>query len=212
MYNQSRTKINYLGAYNCIISNRAGNKKGDGLALFYKSEIKCKDVDLVIKNSFEYSSWKLCFNNKNLLVIGIYHPPNTRNGSNQVFINEFLKMLVEAQSCNLQLIIMGDFNLHVNNKEDNDAQQILDMLEASGLHQLVEFITHKHGNILDFVIVESASNVKISNLKRGLFLSDNCVVFGELNLPKPYILDKPVKYRNFRKANIKGLIDELCLN
>ena len=51
----------------------------------------------------------------------------------------------------------------------------------------------------------------MSNLKRGPFVSDHCVVF-ELNLPKPYILDKPVKYRNFRKANIKGLIDELCLN
>ena len=60
----------------------------------------------------------------------------------------------------------------------------LDMLEASGLHWLVEFMTHKHGNILDFVIVESASDIKISNLKRGSFLSDQCVVFGELNLPK----------------------------
>ena len=121
-------------------------------------------------------------------------------------------MLEEAQSCNLQLIIMGDFNLHVNNREDNDAQQFLDMLEASGLHQLVEFMTHKHSNILDLVIVESASDVKLSNLKKGPFLSDHRMVFGELNLPKPYILDKLVKYRNFRKANIEGLIDELCLN
>ena len=69
-------------------------------------------------------------------------------------------MLEEAQSCNLYLIIMGDFNLHVNNKEYNDAQQCLDVLEASGLHQLVEFTTHKHGKILDLVSVENASDVK----------------------------------------------------
>ena len=52
----------------------------------------------------------------------------------------------------------------------------------------------------------------MSNLKRDPCLSDHCMGFGELNLPKPYIMDKPVKYRNFRKANIEGLIDELCLN
>ena len=73
-------------------------------------------------------------------------------------------------------------------------------------------MTYKHGNIQDLAIVESASDVKMSNLKRGHFLSDHCVVFGELNLPKPYILDKPVKYRNLRKANTEGIIDKLCLN
>ena len=171
------------GAYKCITSNRAGSKKRGGFALLYKSEIKCKDVNLMIKSLFECSGWKLDFNNKNLLVIGIYHLSNTKNCSNQVFINELLKMLEEIQSCNLQLIIMGNFNLHVNNKEDNDVQQFLDMLQASGLHQLVEFMAHKHGNILDFVIIESASDVKISNLKRGPFISNHCVVFSEVNLP-----------------------------
>ena len=121
-------------------------------------------------------------------------------------------MLEEVQYGNLQLIIMGDFNLHVNNKEDNDVQQFLDMLEVSGLHQLVEFMTHKHANTLELVIVESASYVKMSNLKGSPFLSGHCAVFGEFNLPKLYILDKPVKYRNFRKINVEGLIDDLCLD
>ena len=49
------------GAYNCITSKRAGSKRGGGLALLYKSEIKCKEVDLAIKNSFECSGWKLYF-------------------------------------------------------------------------------------------------------------------------------------------------------
>ena len=74
----------------------------------------------MIKNSFECIGWKLDFHSKNLLVIDIYHLPNTKNGSNQVFINEFLKMLEEVQSGTLHLIIMGDFNLYVNNNKDND--------------------------------------------------------------------------------------------
>ena len=111
------------GAYKCITSDRASSKKGGGLALLYKSEIKCKDVNLMIQKLFECSGWKLDVNNKTLLVIAIYHPPTTNNGSNSVFINEFLMMLEVAQSGNLQLIIMGDFNLHVNNKVDSDVQQ-----------------------------------------------------------------------------------------
>ena len=163
------------GTYKCLTSNTAGSRKGGGLALSYKLEIKCKDVHLMIKNSFECSGWKLDFNSNNLLVIGIYHSPNTKNGSNQVFINEFLKMLEEVQSGNLQLIIIGNFNLHVNNKEDNDVQQFLDMLEASDLHQSIAFMTPKHGNILDLVIIERASEVKMSNLKRGPFFQISVV-------------------------------------
>ena len=72
---------------------------------------------------------------------------------------------------------MGNFHLHVNNKEGNDVQQFLDMLEALGLHQLVEFATYKHGNILDHVIVESASDVKMSNLKKGAYFFQITVWF-----------------------------------
>ena len=55
----------------------------------------------MIKNSFECSHWRVDLNNS-LLVIGIYHLHNTKNGPNQVFINEFLKVLEEVQSGHLQ--------------------------------------------------------------------------------------------------------------
>ena len=128
----------------------------------------------MIKNSFKCIGWKVDFKSKNLLVIGIYHLPNTKNGSNQVFINEFLKILEEVQSGYLQLIILVNFNLHVNNKEDNDVQQFLYMLEASDLHQLVELMTYKHSNIQDLVTVESASDVKMSSKKEPFSFRSLC--------------------------------------
>ena len=54
------------------------------------------------------------------------------------------------------LILTGNFNIHVN-KNDQDAQAFIDIVEALGLTQHVGFETHKAGNILDLVIKEIGS-------------------------------------------------------
>ena len=52
------------------------------------------------------------------------------------------------------IIIMGDFNIHVNNTNDPDAQIFLDTMEALGLDNHVNFSTHNRGNTLDLVLAE----------------------------------------------------------
>ena len=65
------------------------------------------------------------------------------------------------------IVILGDFNLHVNNKLDTDAQQFIDMVEASGLKQLINFLTYNQGNTLDLIITELAAEVQIKNVYCG---------------------------------------------
>ena len=49
----------------------------------------------------------------------------------------------------LNVLIMGDFNLHVERKHDPDAFQFKEMLQALGSRQLVDFPTHRSGSTLD---------------------------------------------------------------
>ena len=61
-------------------------------------------------------------------------------------------------------VILGDFNLHVNNKSDTDAQQFIDMVEASGLKQWINFLVHKQGYTLGLIITELSTEVQIPQL------------------------------------------------
>ena len=53
------------------------------------------------------------------------------------------------------LLIVGDFNLHVNDASDRSAQRFLRLLEAFNLKQHVWVPTHRSGNTLDLVITRN---------------------------------------------------------
>ena len=66
------------------------------------------------------------------------------------FVTEFVDFLADKlNKYTGDLITAGDFNIHVNDLFKDDAQQLLSVIEALGFDQLVDFCTHKSGNILD---------------------------------------------------------------
>ena len=94
------------------------------------------------KSSFQFAVWKLEIKNKVLTVVRIYHPPTKHlvNDSNGIFITEFLDFMGELQLGSKNIVILGNFNLHVNDKSDTDGQQFIDMVEASGMKQWINFL------------------------------------------------------------------------
>ena len=54
--------------------------------------------------------------------------------------------------------------------------QFLDLLDASGLSQLIDVLTHRCSNNLDLVIVNSIDGSQIVNIKQGPYLLDHCVI------------------------------------
>ena len=64
----------------------------------------------------------------------------------------------------------------MNNVEDTDATQFLDLLDALGLSQLIDVPTHRCGNTLDLVIVNSIDSPEIVNIKQGPYLLDHFVI------------------------------------
>ena len=101
-----------------MTSNRSGTMKGGGLAIIYKpgSGIKCVMIDNGEKRSFQFAVWKLEIKNKVLTAVGVYHPPTKHhvNDSNAVFITKCLEFTSDLQLGSKNIVILGDFNLHVN--------------------------------------------------------------------------------------------------
>ena len=75
-------------------------KKGGGLALTTKDNIKVKQEDSTEYNTFEHAIWNV--NHKNIptfTVVAIYHPPSNCQGSTDAtFIDQFTDLLTKLQT------------------------------------------------------------------------------------------------------------------
>ena len=68
-----------------------------------------------------------------------------------------------------KLPILGDFNIHMNDKFDENAGNFKDIIMDLGLKQHIYFPTHRVGNTLDLVITELGSKLEVTKCSPGLF-------------------------------------------
>ena len=67
----------------------------------------------------ELGLWKVTYHNINHTVLGIYrapYSPSNKTTDNQ-FVDEFLNVLAELLPHHNNLVILGDINLHLNQKD-----------------------------------------------------------------------------------------------
>ena len=81
---------------------------------------------------WEFGIWKIKAGETQLIFIGIYHPPPSENTNHQDFSDKFINVIGDLRTEYKNIVIMGDFNTHVNNANDNDAMQFLESLDALG--------------------------------------------------------------------------------
>ena len=72
------------------------------------------------------------------------------------FLSEFQSLLEYLISSPSEIVIMGDFNIHVD-VANHCSLAFLDMLEGFDMRQLITFPTHNKGHILDVLITRSDS-------------------------------------------------------
>ena len=65
---------------------------------------------------------------------------------------------------------------------NDDAQQLLSVMEALLFNQLVDFCTHKNGNILDLLFTCIGNKIKCINIMSDGFISDHCLIQAQLTL------------------------------
>ena len=101
------------------------------------------------------------------MYLGIYRPPD---GSIPQFIDIFTELLVDILTCNTNLVVLGDFNIHVNDTSNPNANIFLDTMTALGLKQHVDGPTHRSGNCLDLIFTEELSRAKAVRCSIGRFM------------------------------------------
>ena len=104
-----------------LTSNRIG-RKGGGVALIVKSYLRVKQTGEGQLRSFQFCKWQIQIHHTTITLVSIYHPPynNKTKVTNAEFMDEYTDWIAETSANDKNLLICGDYNLHVNNPNDED--------------------------------------------------------------------------------------------
>ena len=156
----------------------------------------------------EYAKWKVTSANYFLNILGVYRPPD---GSIPQFLDNFMELLVDIVTSNTNLVVLGDFNIHVNNIDYPNASIFLDTMTALGLKQHVRGPTHNSGNCLDLIFVEEMSRTEAIGCSQSMFVSDHNSIQSILSIPKEDCAQKVITYRKLKDVDLSQLVNDVSL-
>ena len=143
-----------------------------------------------------------------LNILGVYRP---LGGSIPQFLDNFMELLVDIVTSSTNLVVLGDFNIHVNDIDDPNTSIFLDTMTALGLKQHVRGPTHKSGNCLDLIFTEEMSRTKAIRCSQSMSVSDHNSIQCILNIPKEDYAQKEVTYRKLKEVDLAQFVDDMSL-
>ncbi|KAK6171545.1 hypothetical protein SNE40_019711 [Patella caerulea] len=183
------------------------SRNGGGLALIYKNLFELQTQNQTSYSSFEYLDCIVDSLSSAFRIDVLYRPPDNRLKSK--FIDEFSDLINQLAKCSLELVILGDFNCHVDNINDKFSFQFCELLQVHSLIQHVNTTTHNQGHTLDLVITRQKH--LINNLSvRDKLLSDHFPIILNLNIRKEQFETRQISFRKFKSLNDADLSSSLC--
>lgn len=140
------------------------NRRGGGLALI---QVKC--LPLTQPTSFELLDLVLLFRSQRIRLLLVYRPPSS---SATCFLDEFSAILETVSVTRDRLVILGDFNFHIESKSDRAALAFIGLMDSFGFNQNVNASTHIKGHTLDLILSRDADNL-VSGAMVSSLISDH---------------------------------------
>ena len=166
------------------------SKKGGGVALIYNSSlnltpnlnIKLSSCEVLIMRPSKRTNRGhslAAIPPLPFYLIILYRPP----GPYTSFLEEFSNFLSDLITRTDNILIIGDFNIHLNNVTNPLSKAFSSLIDTLGFTQFVHEKTHCDGNTLDLVL---ARGMTISNLEVLAYppaLSDHYLIKFKIELP-----------------------------
>ena len=109
------------------------------------------------------------------------------------------------------IAIAGDFNIHVDNPNDNFAKDLINLLDTFDLLQIVSGPTHCRGHTLDLVITRGVKSSSV--LTTDVALSDHYCIFFEMEIsPESTNRSHTVKRRHINAGTSARFIEGLSFS
>ncbi|XP_072033092.1 uncharacterized protein [Amphiura filiformis] len=191
-----------LPGYSFLSTPRGASTYGGGIGALFRSEMNFQKFDMGIRKfrTFEHT----CFTDpkKEVFYIVIYRPyPSSVNKlKTSEFLDDFDNFIEFVNTMSSKIVLVGDFNIHVNEPFKSDVSHFLTTIDNAGFHQHVVGPTHINGNTIDLVISRLDEDL-VMNCAVDLRLSDHNVISFSVQQHKPKPKKIMVASRRLNQVN-----------
>ena len=142
--------------YSAVDRPRPDGSSYGGIVIFHRSTLSVRRISIESSpTTFEALAVSVSSPRGPLTILAVYRPGSMMPSSS--FFNEFESLLEQFALYNTQLVIAGDFNLHLEDPSQPASTEILTIIDQFGLVQHVTEPTHKAGGRLDVVLTRTAA-------------------------------------------------------
>ncbi|XP_054869434.1 uncharacterized protein LOC129349621 [Amphiprion ocellaris] len=159
---------------NCHVPRITG--RGGGVAAIYLSSLKMNQRPKPSYSSFENLTLSLSHPDlkaqKPVLFVVVYRPP----APSSEFLSQFSDFLSDLVLSSDKVIIVGDFNIHVDVDSDSLTTAFNSILDSIGFSQHVNKPTHSFNHTLDLVLTYGIEIKQLTVFPRNPLLSDHFMI------------------------------------
>ena len=145
-------------------------------------------------------------NSKPVRVVLIYRPPQSNKND---FLTELSEFLSENIASKNELVLLGDFNFHLEDDKSPHTRELCNLLTAFGLESSITQPTHKAGHSLDAVIHMKNSAFTFNHRIVDLDISDHFLIEISLDVSKPVPPKKSIVKRNLKNIDLDKLKNDI---
>ena len=191
--------------------------RNDRKAVIFNKNLDVKPV--ASKNSFshfELLECNLSATNHRFWLCVIYRPPPSRINKlkTSTFFEECSEFLDHLIIIPEEIVITGDLNVHLDDKNNSDACKFLETLEDHGLKQHVNGPTQIHGHTLDVIITRDISPILMDvpvvqdpHLcdRKGNPIDDHMALISKFRISRLPKCRLKVNYHKYREINLNDI-------
>ena len=165
-----------------VLLNPREGRTGGGTCCIHKKQLDITPIETQKRKTFEHMELKLNIQSTLVTILIVYRPESSKKNrySMDEFFTEFANFMTKYYLLKHEVIIVGDFNFHVNKLHDPKAKRFLELIKLFSFKNIITEPTHKDGNTLDLVLIRE--NSILINHKVDEQNSDHSNIIFSLNL------------------------------
>ena len=163
----------------------------------------------LISEQWEISTFDIKFAGTVINLYLIYRLPST---SVLQFCSDLTDIMERRITDDLgKLLMIGDFNIHIDEATEPDTITFLDFLNRFNLTNHVQWPMHRSGHTLD-LLISNQDDTSIKSVTKGYMLSDHTFIESTIEVQHDKPTTRLFKYRKFKDINKDLFFDDILEN